>query len=72
MKNPFKEILEHEKLPEIIKDKVIKDINLIKLSIDLADLFLVKNPDIVKTLFDETENKPTNNTGSEQTEDNNE
>ncbi len=73
MKNPFKEILEHEKLPEIIKDRVIKDINLINLSIDLADLFLVKNPDIVKTLFDEQEeNKESNNKAPDQTLDNDE
>ncbi|WP_057938912.1 hypothetical protein [Algoriphagus resistens] len=53
MKNPFKEILEHEQLPEIIKTRVMKDINLINLSIDLADLFLVKSPDVFKTVFDD-------------------
>jgi len=53
LKNPFKEILEDEQLPEIIKNRVMKDINLINLSIDLADLFLVKNPEIMKTVFDE-------------------
>lgn len=31
----------------------MKDINLINLSIDLADLFLVKNPGIIKTVFEE-------------------
>lgn len=58
MKNPFKQILADEKLPDLVKEKVIKDINLINLSIDLADLFLVKNPDLFKTLFDEDQNKP--------------
>ncbi|MDR7130859.1 hypothetical protein J2X69_003218 [Algoriphagus sp. 4150] len=52
MKNPFKEILEHDQLPEIIKNRVMKDVNLINLTIDLADLFLVKNPGIFKTVFD--------------------
>ncbi|WP_035464684.1 hypothetical protein [Algoriphagus vanfongensis] len=53
MRNPFKELLENEKLPDLIKTKVMKDINLINLSIDLADLFLVKNPDIIKTILDD-------------------
>lgn len=55
MKNPFKQILADEKLPDIVREKVIKDINLINLSIDLADLFLVKNPDLFKTLFSDEE-----------------
>ncbi|MCE7056100.1 hypothetical protein LZF95_15565 [Algoriphagus sp. AGSA1] len=53
MKNPFKDILEHEKLPELIKGRVMKDINLINLTIDLADLFLIKNPSVFKTIFTE-------------------
>ncbi len=67
MKNPFKDILEDEKLPELIKNRVMKDINLINLTIDLADLFLVKNPGIFKTIITEEqdtelkENKSTEN-----------
>lgn len=72
MKNPFKEILQDEKLPEIIKSKVIKDINLINLSIDLADLFLIKSPEIVKTLFDDSNKKKTDSNSSRQTDNNNE
>jgi len=44
MENPFKQLLYNETLPELIKDKVMEDINLIKLGLDLADLFVVKNP----------------------------
>lgn len=51
MKNPFKEILEDESLPEIIRSRVLNDVDLIRLSLDLSDLFLVKNPDTLKTLF---------------------
>ncbi|WP_192348510.1 hypothetical protein [Algoriphagus sp. Y33] len=63
MKNPFKEILEHDQLPEIIKNRVMKDVNLINLTIDLADLFLVKNPGLFKTVFsNEEESKNPDNT----------
>jgi hypothetical protein len=60
VKNPFKEILEDEKLPEIIRTRVMNDVDLIRLSLDLSDLFLVKNPDILKTLFknENDEKKP--------------
>ena len=44
MSNPFKEILQHNEVPEVLKQKVLNDVNMIKLSIDVADLFLVKYP----------------------------
>ncbi|MBL4745199.1 MAG: hypothetical protein JKY08_02405 [Flavobacteriaceae bacterium] len=44
MENPFKKILHNEEVPEILREKVINDIALIKLSLDVADLFLVKCP----------------------------
>ncbi|MEZ4971553.1 MAG: hypothetical protein R2814_18145 [Flavobacteriaceae bacterium] len=44
MENPFEQILSNDALPEIIKSKVMDDINLIKLGLDLANLFVVKNP----------------------------
>lgn len=44
MGNPFKQILENRELPDAIKSKVMKDVDLIKLSLDLADLFVVKCP----------------------------
>jgi len=48
MENPFKQLVFNEALPEVIKDKVMKDINLITLGLDLADLFVVKNPRTIK------------------------
>jgi len=59
MENPFKEILHNENVPKVLKEKVINDISLIKLSIDLADLFAVKYPATIKDFLD-TENKPIN------------
>ncbi len=49
MDNPFKKILHNEELPEVLKDKVLNDVAMIKLSIDMADLFVVKYP---STMFD--------------------
>ncbi|MFV0573578.1 MAG: hypothetical protein ACK5M1_14310 [Xanthomarina gelatinilytica] len=47
MENPFKKVIHNEKLPEIIRTKVIDDINMIKLTLDVADLFVVKFPDTI-------------------------
>jgi hypothetical protein len=47
MSNPFKKILHHYEVPEVLKQKVLNDINMIKLTIDMADLFLVKYPNTV-------------------------
>ena len=47
MSNPFKKILHHYEVPEVLKQKVLNDINMIKLTIDIADLFLVKYPNTV-------------------------
>lgn len=47
MSNPFKKILHHYEVPEVLKQKVLNDINMIKLTIDVADLFLVKYPNTV-------------------------
>lgn len=50
--NPFTDILENEQLPEIIRKKVIDDIDLINLSLDMADLFMVKAPEAIFTIMD--------------------
>ncbi len=54
MQNPFKQIVENERAPEILREKVMQDVRLIKLSLDVADLFTVKSPssllDIMKTV----------------------
>ena len=47
MENPFKKILHHEEVPKTLREKVINDIALIKLSIDIADLFAVKYPSTI-------------------------
>lgn len=58
MENPFKKILHNEQVPEIIKNRVMNDISLIKLSLDLADLMVVKYPESLVNLLDfDSENK---------------
>jgi len=56
MENPFKQILHNEEVPKMLRDKVINDISLIKLSIDIADLFVIKYPGIAGS-FLEGDNK---------------
>ncbi|MCT4699821.1 hypothetical protein [Tenacibaculum haliotis] len=51
MENPFKKILHNEELPEVLKGKVLNDVAMIKLSIDMADLFVVKYPSTIADLF---------------------
>lgn len=51
MSNPFKKILHHYEVPEVLKKKVLNDVNMIKLTIDVADLFLVKYPNTIGTFF---------------------
>lgn len=52
MDNPFKKILHNEELPEVLKKKVLGDVAMIKLSIDMADLFAVKYPSTIVDLLD--------------------
>lgn len=51
MDNPFKKILHNEELPEILKGKVLDDVAVIKLTIDMADLFVVKYPTTIGDLL---------------------
>ncbi|QXP73498.1 hypothetical protein RRF68_11235 [Tenacibaculum sp. HL-MS23] len=51
MENPFKKILHNEELPEALKGKVLNDVAMIKLSIDIADLFVVKYPSTIADLL---------------------
>lgn len=44
MENPFKKIIEHQEVPKVLKQKVLNDIGMIKLTLDVADLFVVKYP----------------------------
>ena len=47
MDNPFKTILHHYDVPKVLKQKVLNDINMIKLTLDIADLFVVKYPNTI-------------------------
>ena len=47
MDNPFKKILHNEELPDVLKKKVLDDVAMIKLTIDIADLFVVKYPNTI-------------------------
>lgn len=51
MDNPFKKILHNEELPVVLKDRVLNDVAMIKLSIDIADLFVVKYPNTIADLL---------------------
>ncbi|MCQ0110032.1 hypothetical protein SAMN04487906_2863 [Zhouia amylolytica] len=51
MENPFKKVIHNEKLPEVIKDKVMSDVAMIKLTLDMADLFAVKYPESLEELL---------------------
>lgn len=53
MSNPFKKILEDEKLPEYLKERVIDNVNFIKLSIDVSGLFMVELPKTLHSALDE-------------------
>lgn len=61
MDNPFKKLLRAEEVPEVLKEKIINDVSLIKLSIEFADLFAVKYPctvgEFMRTERNTTKNK---------------
>lgn len=47
MDNPFKKILQDEKLPDYLKDRVIDNLNFIKLTLDVTELYTVDVPHIL-------------------------
>ncbi len=51
MDNPFKKLLYSEELPKVLRKKVLDDVGVIKLTIDIADLFVVKYPNTVADLL---------------------
>lgn len=51
MSNPFKEIQEHNTPSEDIRRKVLGDVDKVKLTLDIAELFLLKSPQIITSLF---------------------
>jgi len=60
MENPFKKIIHNEEVPKLLREKVINDISLIKLSIEITDLFVIKYPETIAEFLD-TEKKPIKN-----------
>ncbi|MDY8134927.1 hypothetical protein [Aquimarina sp. 2201CG5-10] len=60
MKNPFKKIIHSEELPESVRRKVLEDIEIVKLSLDLADLFAIKYPNSLEEIL-KLIDKPNNN-----------
>ncbi|SNR79144.1 hypothetical protein [Lutibacter flavus] len=64
MENPFKKILHNEEVPKVLRERVINDISLIKLSIDVADLFVIKYPNTIGEFLD-TESKTIKNNKKE-------
>lgn len=51
MDNPFKKILHNEELPQVLKKKVLDDVAMVKLTIDMTDLFVVKYPSTISDLL---------------------
>ena len=51
MENPFKQIIRDEKLPELLKQRVVDDIALIKLWLEFADLFAIQVPDSLNDII---------------------
>lgn len=62
MENPFKKVIHNEKLPEAIRGKVMTDIDIIKLTLDVTDLFTIKYPDTLNDILrNKNKNKDDNN-----------
>ncbi|MBL4642071.1 MAG: hypothetical protein JKY44_00630 [Flavobacteriaceae bacterium] len=57
MENPHKKIFEHQEVPKVLKEKVLNDVGMIKLTLDVADLFVVKYPSTLGSLLTVNEKK---------------
>ncbi|WP_347373311.1 hypothetical protein [Aequorivita sp. Q41] len=57
MENPFKTIIADNKLPDTLKDKVLNNVAVIKLILDIADLTLIKYPSTIEDLYKTTKPK---------------
>lgn len=51
MENPFKKIISNEKLPSLIRERVLSDVASIKLVLDIADLTMIKYPSSIEEIF---------------------
>lgn len=61
MQNPFKNIIEHQEVPEMLKERIMDDVRVIKLTLDLADLVSVKYPSSIFNILDTTKNNKKKN-----------
>lgn len=52
MSNPFKKILQDEKLPEYLKERVIDNVNFIKLTLDVTGLYAVELPKALHSIIE--------------------
>lgn len=60
MDNPFKKILQDEKLPDYLKNRVIDNLNFIKLSLDVSELYTVKVPQALGSIIGDKDFKKEN------------
>ena len=51
LENPFKKLETHKKVPEGIKENVMKELSSIKLIAELGDLFFVKYGSVIESVF---------------------
>lgn len=51
MENPFKKIISNEKLPSLIRERVLSDVASIKLILDIADLTMIKYPSSIEEIY---------------------
>lgn len=51
MSNPFKEIQETKAPSEDLRRRVMDDIDKVKLTLDIAELFLLQSSEIITSLF---------------------
>jgi len=57
MQNQFKNIIEIQQVPEMLRERVMADIRIIKLSLDLADLVSIKYPSSIINLLGATKSE---------------
>lgn len=60
MSNPFKKIVFHQEVPSILKQKILNDIDLLKLVMDMTDLFLIKYPNTLHGILNTNQNRKKN------------
>ena len=61
MSNPFKKILQDEKLPEYLKERVIDNVNFIKLTLDITGLYAVELPKALHSMIEDSASEEHNN-----------